>query len=79
MVAELGVDGFCNGVLLGHILLSEFWEMGGYRNSACTSLRAHRTGTIAFRTFASLKVRLCLVLSDTSGPRVERRLADIRR
>jgi len=29
--AKIGVDGFCKGVLLGNILLSEFWKMGGYR------------------------------------------------
>ncbi len=30
MVADIGVDRFCKGVLLGNIL-SEFWKIGGYR------------------------------------------------
>jgi hypothetical protein len=28
---KLGVYWFCQEVLLGNILLSEFWKMGGYR------------------------------------------------
>ena len=31
MVADIGVDWFCKGVLLGHILLCDFWKIGGYR------------------------------------------------